>query len=61
MRCNDALSRQSSCNTKDSNNTEVKGIDISIHVLEADITFSLTLEKAMVGDLGKSLWLGENN
>ena len=23
------------------------------------VTFSLTLEKAMVGDLGKSLWLRE--
>ena len=27
--------------------------------LSVGVTFSLTLEKAMVGDLGKSLWLKE--
>ena len=31
MTLSDALSRQSSHNTKDGNNTEVKGLDISIH------------------------------
>ena len=38
MKLSDALSRQSSHNTKDGNNTEVKGLDISIHALEADVT-----------------------
>ena len=38
MKISDALSRQSSHNTKDGNNTEVKGLDISIHALEADVT-----------------------
>ena len=35
--CN-TLSRQSLHNTKDNYNTEVKGLDISIHALEADVT-----------------------
>ena len=38
MKLTDALLRQSSHNTKHGNNTEVKGLDISIHALEADIT-----------------------
>ena len=38
MKLSDALSRQSSHNTKDGNSTEVKGLDISIHELEADVT-----------------------
>ena len=38
MKISDALSQQSSHNTKDSNNTEVKGLDISIHELEVDVT-----------------------
>ena len=38
MKLSDALSRQSSHNTKDSNNTEGKGLDISIHAQEADVT-----------------------
>ena len=38
MKLGDALSRQSSHNTEDGNNTEVKCLDISIHALEADVT-----------------------
>ena len=38
MKLSDALSRQSSHNIKGSNSTEVKGLDISIHALEADVT-----------------------
>ena len=38
MKLSDALSRQSSHTTKDGNKTEVKGLDISIHELEADVT-----------------------
>ena len=38
MKLGDALSRQSSHNTKDSSNTEVKGLDISIHALEAEVS-----------------------
>ena len=38
MKFSDALSRQSSHSTKDSNNTEVNGFDIFIHELEVDVT-----------------------
>ena len=38
MKLNDALSRQSSHNIKDGNNTKVKGLDMSIHEIEADVT-----------------------
>ena len=39
MKLSDALSRQSSHNTKDNSNTAVKCLDISVHVLEADVTY----------------------
>ena len=38
MKLSDVLSGQSSHNTKTSKNTVVKGLDISIHALEADVT-----------------------
>ena len=38
VKFSDALSRQSSYNTKDGNNTAVKALDISIHTLEAEVT-----------------------
>ena len=38
MKLSDALSRQYSLNTKDSNNTEVKGLDICIHALYTEVT-----------------------
>ena len=38
MKHHDALSRQSAHNTKDSNNTEVKGLAISIHAPEANVS-----------------------
>ena len=38
MKLSDTLSRHSSHNTKDGKNTEFKGLDISIHALEADVT-----------------------
>ena len=38
MKHSDALSRQSSHNTKHSNNTEVKGFDITTPELEVDLT-----------------------
>ena len=38
MKLSDALSRQSSHNRKDGNNTEVKGLDISVHDLEVNVT-----------------------
>ena len=47
MNISDALSRQSSHNTKNGNNTEVKGYDISIHALEADVT-DCKLEKICI-------------
>ena len=37
MKLSNALSRQSSYSAKDGNNTEVKGLDVSIPELEADI------------------------
>ena len=44
MKLSDTLSRQCSHDTKDSNNTEVKCLDISTHELEADVT-NCKLEK----------------
>ena len=38
MKLSDALSRQSSHYTKCGKTTEIKGLDISIHALEADVT-----------------------
>ena len=38
IKVSDALSRQSSQNTKDSKNTEVKGLDISTYEIETDVT-----------------------
>ena len=38
MKLSASLSRQSSHNTKDGNNTDVKGLNISIHELEVDVT-----------------------
>ena len=51
MKLSNALSRQSSHNTKEGNNTEVKGLDISIHELEADVT-DHKLEKIYIATYG---------
>ena len=57
MKLNDALSRHSSHNTKDGNNTEVKGLDISIHAPEADVT-ECKLEKIhMTTQCDTKLWI----
>ena len=52
-----ALSRQSLYNTKDINNTEVKGLDISIHYLEVDVT-GHKLEKICIAvQCDAELWM----
>ena len=47
IKLNNALSRQSSHNTNDDNNTEVKDLNISINELEVDVTDHM-LEKSVL-------------
>ena len=57
MKLSDALSRQTSYNTEDGNNTEVKGLDISIHELQVDVA-DHKLEKICIAtENDEELWM----